>query len=45
MGEVMNALRVAVVGKAIGPEMFAIIDVLGIDEVRKRINKAIEKLG
>lgn len=45
MGEVMNALRVAVVGKAIGPEMFAIIDVLGIDEVRRRINKAIEKLG
>ncbi len=42
VGEVMNALRVAVVGKAVGPEMFELINFLGPVEIEKRIKRMIE---
>lgn len=40
-GNVMNALRLAVVGECRGPQMFDIIDLLGRDETFSRIDRAI----
>ena len=42
MGQVLNSLRIALVGTARGPELFTMIDVMGIEEVHKRVMKAIE---
>lgn len=42
MGQVLNSLRIALVGTARGPELFTMIDVMGIEEVHKRVIKAIE---
>jgi len=44
MGVVMNALRIAVVGASSGPDMFAIIEIIGKDEAVTRIKTAIEKI-
>tara|TARA_Y100001968_G_C19407396_1_gene744440 strand:+ start:157 stop:1704 length:1548 start_codon:yes stop_codon:yes gene_type:complete len=44
-GRVMPALRLAVTGRGAGPSMFLIMELLGIDEVLKRINKSFKKLG
>ncbi|MDR2064524.1 MAG: glutamate--tRNA ligase [Prevotellaceae bacterium] len=40
-GNVMNALRICIVGAATGANMFDIIDIIGKDETVKRIKKAI----
>lgn len=45
IGEVMNALRLAVVGASKGPHMFDITASIGKEETINRINKAIEVLG
>jgi len=42
MGQIMNSLRLALVGETKGPSLFAIIDLIGTKEAIKRINKAIE---
>ena len=42
MGQVLNSLRIALVGTAKGPELFTIIDLLGVEEVHSRIMKAIQ---
>jgi len=42
MGQIMNSLRLALVGETKGPSLFAIIDLIGTQEAIKRINKAIE---
>ena len=42
MGQVLNSLRIALVGTARGPELFTMIDVMGIEEVHKRVMRAIE---
>jgi len=41
MGQVMNSFRLSIVGDAKGPDLFEIVDILGVDEVVTRIRKAI----
>jgi len=45
MGAVMNPLRLALVGAPKGPGVFDIMEVLGKEEVIKRIERAITTLG
>ncbi|MCQ2255993.1 MAG: glutamate--tRNA ligase, partial [Bacteroidaceae bacterium] len=42
LGDIMNAFRLALVGRGIGPGMFDITDFLGKEETLKRLRKAIE---
>lgn len=44
-GDVMNALRIALVGGNVGPDLFRICELLGKTETITRLNNAIEKLG
>ncbi len=44
MGQVMNALRLAIVGELKGPHLFDITEMLGKEEVIKRIQFAIENI-
>lgn len=44
MGGVMNAIRLALVGKPMGPHIYDIIDFIGFDESKRRIQKAIDTL-
>lgn len=44
MGQIMNALRLSLVGFAKGPDLFAIIDLLGVAETNERIRLAINKI-
>ena len=41
----MNALRVALVGEAIGLYIYDIIDFIGVKETKQRVQYAIERLG
>ncbi len=43
-GKVMNSLRIAVVGRTVGPDMITLVMMLGKDETISRIQKAIDKL-
>ena len=43
-GKVMNALRVTLVGAAMGPQIFCITDFLGREETLRRARKAISEL-
>ena len=45
MGQIMNCLRLSLVGDSKGPDLFEIIDFLGTDEVTQRISKAIQVIG
>ncbi len=45
MGQIMNCLRLSLVGAAKGPDLFEIIVLLGKSESTKRITKACEVLG
>ena len=45
MGQIMNTLRLVLVGGSFGPGVAAIISLLGKDETLNRIAKALEKLG
>lgn len=45
MGAVMNALRLSLVGKPMGPHIYDIIHFIGRGETNQRIRKAIETLG
>ena len=44
LGIVMNAFRICLVGAARGPHIWAITDVLGKDEVIRRVEVAIKRL-
>jgi len=44
IGQVMQALRLALTGLEAGPDLMAIIEIIGPDEAAQRINTAIEKL-
>ena len=44
MGQIMNSLRLAVVGDTKGPNMLDIMKVLGKQEILRRLNLAIEKI-
>ena len=43
-GKVMNSLRIAVVGRTVGPDMITLVLMLGKEEVIRRINRAIETI-
>lgn len=43
-GAVMNALRLVVVGSSMGPDLFTIIEMIGKDELMKRIDYALENI-
>lgn len=45
MGQVMNTLRLVLVGGSFGPGVAAIIAVLGKEEAISRINHALDKIG
>lgn len=44
LGNIMNAFRLALVGESKGPHIFDITEILGKEEVIRRIKKAIEML-
>ena len=43
-GKVMNPLRLAIVGAAMGPHLFDILEMIGKEETLKRIKGALDKL-
>lgn len=43
-GQIMNCLRLSLVGAAKGPDLFELIAFLGVDESVKRINTAIQSI-
>ena len=43
-GKVMNSLRIAVVGRTVGPDMITLILTIGKDETIRRINRAIQTI-
>ena len=45
MGSVMNSLRLAVVGKTVGPDMLTLVMMLGKEETIRRVQRAIETIG
>jgi len=44
MGQIMNCLRLALVGDSKGPDLFEIIGFIGVDEAVCRMNKALAKI-
>jgi glutamyl-tRNA synthetase len=44
MGQIMNCLRLALVGDAKGPDLFEIIDFIGVTETIQRIDTAIQRI-
>ncbi len=44
MGKIMNSLRLCLVGETKGPDIFTIIDLLGVDETITRIGLGIERI-
>lgn len=44
LGNVMNALRLTVVGECKGPHMFDIIELMGLDEITARVNRGIANI-
>lgn len=44
MGQVMNVLRLVLVGSSSGPDLFEIVCLLGKDEVKSRIEKGIKAI-
>ena len=45
MGDVVNALRVATTGQAVGPGLYDCLAILGRDTCRHRISRAMEVIG
>ncbi len=44
MGAIMAPLRLSLVGSLSGPDLFAIVEAIGPEETRKRVERAIETL-
>ncbi len=44
-GAIMNALRLAIVGGAKGPDLFTIIEIIGKEATLERLNLIVSKLG
>lgn len=42
MGNIMNCLRLTIVGEAMGPDLFTIIEMIGKDEAISRIRKGVD---
>lgn len=45
MGQIMNSLRLALVGASLGPNLFEIMEIIGREETLRRVGKALENLG
>lgn len=45
MGQIMNSLRLAVVGNTVGPDMITLVLTIGKDETIRRVQRAIDILG
>ncbi|MDR1601074.1 MAG: glutamate--tRNA ligase [Tannerella sp.] len=45
LGNIMNAVRLALVGEGIGPQIFHITEALGKEETIRRLRRAIDTLG
>ncbi|MDD4829001.1 MAG: glutamate--tRNA ligase [Bacteroidales bacterium] len=45
MGQIMNCLRLSIVGEGKGPNLFEIISLIGKEESLERINTAIDRIG
>ena len=45
MGQIMNSMRLAVVGKTVGPDMLTLVMTLGKEETIARIQRAIDTIG
>ena len=45
MGQVMNSLRLTLVGAGSGPSIFDICEIIGKEETLRRIDTALDKLG
>ena len=45
MGQIMNSMRLAVVGKTVGPDMLTLVMMLGKEETIARIQRAIDTIG
>ena len=43
-GKVMNSLRIAVVGRTVGPDMITLVLTIGKEETIRRVERAIEKI-
>mgnify|MGYP002622291141 CR=1 FL=1 len=44
MGQIMNSLRLAVVGNTVGPDMITLIMTIGKEETIRRVQRAIEEI-
>ncbi len=44
MGQILNSVRIALVGTARGPELFTMIELMGTEETHRRIQRAIENV-
>lgn len=44
MGQIMNSFRLALVGQTKGPDLFEIVDMLGINETLQRMHNAIQNI-
>lgn len=44
MGQVLNSMRIAIVGTARGPELFTMIELIGVEEVHQRVERAIKAI-
>ncbi|MBQ4442724.1 MAG: glutamate--tRNA ligase [Bacteroidales bacterium] len=42
MGQILNSVRIALVGAARGPELFTMIELIGTGEVHRRVERAVE---
>lgn len=45
MGQIMNSLRLAVVGRTVGPDMLTLVITIGKEETIRRVQRAIETIG
>ncbi len=45
MGQIMNSLRLAVVGNTVGPDMITLVLTIGKEETIRRVQRAIEVIG
>ena len=45
MGQIMNSLRLAVVGTTVGPDMLTLVMTIGKEETIARVQRAIDTLG
>lgn len=45
MGQIMNSLRLAVVGTTVGPDMLTLVMTIGKDETIARVQRAIDTIG